>query len=409
VKTGRIYVAAVLFLAGVTLACAPAAAPAPTQAPAKPPAAAPAKPTEAAKPAAPAKPAEAAKPAAPAKPAEAAKPAQPASKSPPTTVAEIAMYDGPDRLQILEEGAKKEGKLNLYTTTIKDALGQPMLDAFAKKYPFIQVNYYRANADELRTRILDESKAGRNTFDLAEMSMGTMTLLLGDDVLVPFKSPMAAQYPEASKDPKGLWVETYSLFMGIGYNTNAISESESPKSFEDLLDPKWKGRMTLPASNLTIDWVGAIMETRGEEYFKQLVAQDFRYREVTSTALVNLIGSGEVVLNPTAQSKDVILNQRKGAPIAWNPTKPIVPNVTSISVSKTAPNPHAAMLWMDFRLSTADGEGARITQDQAYSSPALSEEVKKYDIIRLYQLPNYQEKYATWEGLLKNSIIRGGT
>jgi iron(III) transport system substrate-binding protein len=235
-----------------------------------------------------------------------------------------------------------------------------------------------------------------------------MTLLLGDDVLQPYKSPSADQYPADSKDPQGRYVETYSLFMGIGYNTNAISEAESPKSFEDLLDPKWKGKMTLPASNLTIDWVGAIMESRGEEFFKKLVAQDIRLREVSATALVNLIGSGEVVLNPTAQSKDVILNQRKGAPIGWNPTKPIVPNVTSISLSKTAPNPHAAMLWIDFRLSTADGDGATITMDQAYSSPALSEEAKKYDIIRLYQLPDYQNKYTTWEGLLKNSIIRGG-
>ena len=93
--------------------------------------------------------------------------AQPAQKK-PATAAELALYEGADRQQLLEEGARKEGKLTLYTVGILTQTVRPKVAAFEKKYPYIKVEIWRASNDELFARVFEEYMAGRHVVDVIE-------------------------------------------------------------------------------------------------------------------------------------------------------------------------------------------------------------------------------------------------
>ncbi len=108
----------------------------------------------------------------------------------PTTPAELALYKGSDRQQILEEGAKKEGSLVFYTSGILTQAVRPVVDAFMKKYPFIKVEIWRAGSESLVPRVFEESKAGKLGFDVIENTQtGYLLMQEMGGILQPFSSP----------------------------------------------------------------------------------------------------------------------------------------------------------------------------------------------------------------------------
>ena len=322
-------------------------------------------------------------------------------------VTALATYDGPDRQQILEEGARKEGRLTWYTSSIRETIGQPMMAAFTTKYPFLQVDYYRADGIELRPRLREEVRAGRPVADIFETTMPTMQLTTAEGLFQPYRSPSARDYPADTVEPRGYWVVTRELYPAIGFNTNVIPAADAPRSFEDFLDPRWTGKIALPHGDIPIAFVGMILESRGEEFLVQLGRQDVRMREVSQTALANLIASGEVALTPAMTSKDARALQAKGAPIGWNPAKPISPQRAAVALVKSAPHPHAALLMIDFMLSRAPGEGQEVFEKQTYGSPGRGEALQ-YELIDITVRPDIAERWEQWEGLLNKYIVRAG-
>src|SRR3989304_6666169 len=107
----------------------------------------------------------------------------------PTTAAELALYSGPDRQQILEEGAKKEGKLVFYTVGIVNQAVRPVIDAFQKKYPFIKVDIWRAGSNDLLPRLLEEYRAGKHQCDVIEGTQLLSILMHKEGMIQPFYSP----------------------------------------------------------------------------------------------------------------------------------------------------------------------------------------------------------------------------
>src|SRR3972149_2432849 len=124
-----------------------------------------------------------------------------AAQKRPTTVAELALYKGPDRQQILEEGAKKEGKITLYTTAVEVGGIRPLVDAFNKKYPYIKVGVWRAGGDQLAAKVFEEYKARRYVADLIGVSQYDEVIFRERGILQPFYSPALA-YIEEGAIPK---------------------------------------------------------------------------------------------------------------------------------------------------------------------------------------------------------------
>jgi len=164
----------------------------------------------------------------------------------------LRKYDGSgkEREQKLIDGAKKEGKVVVYSFTAVDQL-KPLLDEFQKKYPFITPEHYRANATGVFNKFATESRAGQTLADVIDISAGEAHTLGQMGLIDPYVSPSREGIPKDFMDEKGFWTAHYHFVIALGFNTQRIKPAEAPKSYEEFLNPKWKGRFSLdPADQI---------------------------------------------------------------------------------------------------------------------------------------------------------------
>src|SRR5580704_7795515 len=218
--------------------------------------------------------------------------AAPSAHAAPRTVAEIANYGGADRQQLLEDGARHEGALMLYATGTQI---QPLLDRFMRKYPYIKVAMPRASSVDVTRKVIEEYGAGLYQVDAYELSSYGLVVEREQGLLQPFTSPELADYDPGTIEPGRNWISVRESYLGIGYNTQKIRAEDAPKSYQDLLDAKWKSKMAISGSlSTSANWVGAMVIGLGIDYVRKLGQQDIRVYELTGRALANLTIAGEV-------------------------------------------------------------------------------------------------------------------
>ena len=313
----------------------------------------------------------------------------------PQTVEEIANYKGADRQSILETGTKKEGRLQIYTTFTQN---EPM-DAFRQKYPYIRVEVLPTTTTGATRRMMEEYKAGRHVVDLINQPTAALMELRNAGLLQPYHSPEMEKLQPDAVEADHYWADNYHSFVGLGFNTNEVSAAEAPRTYEDLLDPKWKGKMAVTGRPSALpNFVGTLLLIKGEDYVRRLGQQEPTVYDFSAQALANLIVSGEVALSPQVYSSHLSNSKRKGAPVEWRPLGPVFGQINGAALAKSAPNPHAAMLFNDFILSR---EGQMIMQMLGYSSPRtdLASEGTPEKVIDLYSQPNYQQEFEKWDAL----------
>ena len=172
------------------------------------------------------------------------------------------------------EGAKKEGKITWYTSLIVDQVVRPVKEAFEKKYPFIQIEHFRGNSERIVQKMFAEYQGKRYEVDIMD---GTVTapMVKKGGYLQRFYSPHLADYPAELKDPQGYWGVSNVYYFAVGYNTRMVKPNEVPKTYEDLLNPRWKGQMmwsTSRGSGAPM-MIGNILQTMGQEAGKGLFAK----------------------------------------------------------------------------------------------------------------------------------------
>lgn len=292
----------------------------------------------------------------------------------PTTPEEIARYQGTDRQQILEEGARKEGKLSWYTS-----LAGPIVDSlandFKRKYPFIQVDVFRGAENELLTRATQEAQAGQQVFDAIESPPTTIHLLADAKLLVPYHSPFLKNLPDSLKSgASGATVLSATVrvsYIGFGYNTTLIPAADVPKTLGDLLNPKLAGKMALAGSTTGKRWVGSVLRAMGEEKGKQFLSQlasqqKPKVQQISGKALMDLVAKGEFPASPTIFRDHVLqLAGQQGSPVKWIPLDPVVGNAGQGALAAKAPHPHAALLFVDYLFT----DGQKILEENFYSVP----------------------------------------
>ena len=328
------------------------------------------------------------------------------ARAAPGTVSEIANYAGADRQQMLEEGARREGALMLYATGTQI---QPLLDRFMQKYPFIKVAMPRAPSIDVTRKVIEEYGAGLYQVDAYELSSYGLVVPRAQGLLQPFTSPELASYETSAIEPGRNWVSVRESYLGIGYNTQKISAQDAPKSYQDLLDPKWKGKMAISGSLSTAaNWVGGMVISLGADYVKKLGQQDIRVYELSGRALANLMIAGEVPLSPTIYNSHVEASRAQGAPIAWNFPGPVAVTDTSTALALKAPHPHAAMLMIDFLLSQ---EGQAMYRELGYvpsRNGMAPKDLPALQKLYLTNRPNYVEEFEQWAALMQQTIFKGG-
>ena len=143
------------------------------------------------------------------------------------------------------EAAKKEGKVVLYGTVVPQAMAT-LFNAFEKKYG-IKVEYWRASANGVVDRAANEWRAGRPGFDAVEGNPGLNRTLKQEGALTKYVPPSAENFPDAFKDADSVLIPWRLIPISILYNTELVKPAERPRSLDDFIDPKWKGKLSIPS------------------------------------------------------------------------------------------------------------------------------------------------------------------
>src|SRR5215475_15462520 len=304
----------------------------------------------------------------------------------------------------LAAGAKKEGELNLYLSTdLSDANG--MMQAFRKKYPFIDVKFFRAGNDKLLNRILTETGAGKFNGDVILISSFEVRVLMQKKLLQKYLSPESRFYPEGFTDKDGYWTSVYSIPRVMAYNTKLVQPNAAPKTYEDLLQPKWKGNVGL-SDSAVLWYVGFLKfygDEKGREYMKKLSAQKPAFRD-SETVISQLLAAGEFPLGLTYSHQAVSL-KKKGAPVDWVRTmQPIVTGLKPISLSSKALYPNAGKLFIDLALSK-EGQELMRSFNRLPGRADVTSELKEG--AQLYPAdPRWGDNYGKYVGEFKEIFFK---
>jgi iron(III) transport system substrate-binding protein len=268
-------------------------------------------------------------------------------------LADVAAYQGADRDARLLQGARQEGQLILYSNAPTED-NSALIGAFQKKYG-IKVQLWRAGSEEIRQRVLAEAKAGRFDVDFILNNGPALEALHAEKLLHEVRSPHLADLIPQALPGHREWVGFCLNVLVQAYNTNLIDKTALPKTYDELLDPKWKGKLGIEVDDS--DWfaglTGELGEARGLKLFRDISARNGFSVRKGHTLLTNLVAAGEVPLALTVFNYTAEQLKRKGAPIDWFVIPPLVSMPNSIAVARNAPHPHAAVLFFDFVLSDA--------------------------------------------------------
>ncbi len=328
--------------------------------------------------------------------------------SAPVTAAQIALYQGADRGKLLIEGAKKEGAFTLYDS---HTWFRTIAKEFEKKYPFIKVSEYRSDGRTLIKRALEEIGAGQYIADVIATTGEQMDIMKREGVFLEHYIPDARHYPDDVK-VKGkngfYYIGHYETYASLGFNTSLIPPAEAPKSMTDLLNPKWKGKMSIVSTTTGTRWIGSTLETMGREFLERMADQEVKVQNMSGAALAGLVVSGEVPLSPTIFDANITQAKQKGAPVEWRPLEPVVTTVSYSGLTLKAPHPHAALLFLDYLHSK---EGQQMIMKGGLWSPRedigrLMQKFKKSYIDEKYSVEEAEKKYAEWDKLMQQLFIR---
>ncbi|MDP3672165.1 MAG: extracellular solute-binding protein [Telluria sp.] len=319
-------------------------------------------------------------------------------------MAALAQYEGADRTARLIEGARREGEVVLYTSlTVADmAVLNP---AFEKKYG-VKVKMWRAGADKILQRALTEAQGGRFDVDVLEASTPALESLYREKLLAPVKSPLHADLMEEAVPAHRGWVGARLNVFVHAYNTDLVKKEDLPKTYQDLLNARWKGKLGIESADE--DWFANVVSGLGEEkglkLFRNIVASNGISVRKGHTLLTNLVASGEVPFALTVYNFTAEQLRQKGAPLAWYVMQPAVARANGLGVARNAPHPHAALLYYDFMIGD---EGQRILASRDFLPTS-----KKFDSpfkdtkLKLVDPGQLLDEEAKWTGLYKDIFLK---
>ena len=270
---------------------------------------------------------------------------------------DVLTYRGPDREQKLVEGAKKEGQVVIYAAMIQNQAMRPMADGFGKKYPFIKLTTWRADSEDIVQKAAAEVRANNVVADLIE-GTGAGEQAVAANIAQPFYAPAVEGFAPAYRNPIGLWAPTRLSYYSIAYNTKQVASEKAPRTYADLLDPQWKGKIAwrigsstgtpLFLTNLRTAWG----EEKARAYFDKLKEQKIiNFGAGSARTLVDRVIAGEYAIALNIFAHHPLISKAKGAPVNSQLMDPVATTAATMSAVKGLHHPYAAMLLADYILS----------------------------------------------------------
>jgi len=264
----------------------------------------------------------------------------------------------PAELQVPQawiEGAKREGKVVVYGSDSPDNL-RGTIRAFNQRYPFITVEYTKAPTAVRYEKVPFSAKQGKPGVDLVTAIGGSTAVYVDSGVLMDLSNlPIWNSYPKETKLDGKYIAGPFVYHWSLAYNTNLVPKNEVPHSWEDLLQPKWKGKVAANSITRSVTFTPlwyAWGAEKATKFLEGLVANGLHNRKEGGDASVLLLAAGEFSLLVTAVEYKVYLDQKKGAPVEWVALDP-VPTTSGglMGALKDAPHPNALRVYVNWLLS----------------------------------------------------------
>ena len=250
----------------------------------------------------------------------------------------------------LVEGAKREREIVYYTTTTLDQ-SKRVVDRFEQKYPFIRTTLFRAGSGALVNKIFTEASVGRSSWDVMGGGVEKVSRTTERKLFASYRSSETQMIAHELVDKEGYWTAYYVTVYVLGWNTKLVKAEDVPRTYEALLNPKWKGLLSLDSEAYSM--LTGLKRIWGRDkaiaYFKRLAAQEPVVKR-GNTERVQLLAAGEYPLI-IGYSSGIQRMISMGAPIDWVALEPAVTQAAPIRVGAKAPHPNAARLFVDFLLS----------------------------------------------------------
>jgi iron(III) transport system substrate-binding protein len=317
----------------------------------------------------------------------------------------IFAYEGADRMERIAAAAKKEGTLTLYTTIAEKDL-PAILKPFEQKYG-VKVNVWRAGTDKVLQRTVLENRAKKYDVDAIHFGAPEMEALSREKILQAVTSPVHKDLAAGSVPKHREWAATILSVWVQAYNTGAVRKEDLPKTYADLLDPKWKGKLGIEVKN--DDWFATVVHLMGNEekglaFFRELVAKNGISPRQGHTLLTNMVVSGEVPMALTVYNYMPEQAKKKGAPIEWFALEPAVARANAVGVAKHAPHPNAALLFYEYLLGS-DGQKAMVSIDYVPTNTKVDSPLKGLKIVTTDPVRSLDEQ-AKWSKLYDEIVLK---
>lgn len=314
---------------------------------------------------------------------------------------ELALYQGADRQDKLLELAKKEGELSVYH--VYPAL-PALMAAFTKKYG-LKVKAWRSGSEAVLQRVMAETRGGRHEVDIVQNNAPENEAAFREKLLQELGSPHLKDLMPAAVPAHRHWAGITLDIWTAGYNTNLVKKDELPRSYKDLLDPRWKGKLAIEANNHI--WFSSLLAELGEEagkrLFEGIVATNGISVRKGHSVLTNLVASGDIPLALTVYSWIPEQLKKKNAPVENWPIQPLLAQPSTIAILKRAPNPASALLFVDFML----GEGQKVLAENSFvpTSRLIDSPISQWQI-KLIDPARALDMHEKWEKAFDEMILK---
>ena len=309
-----------------------------------------------------------------------------------------------DRADKLLAAARKEGTFTWYTSFAEKDI-PPVVEPFEKKYG-VKVRTWRASTEKVLQRTLQETAARRYDVDLIHMSAPEMEALHREKVLQPVNSPAFRQLLPGALPDHREWVTTLLTVWVQAYNTNAFKKSDLPKTYRDLLDPRFKGKLGIEVEDQ--EWFSTVALSMGEQqgiqFFRDLVAKNGISLRKGHTLLTNLVVSGEVPFALTVYNYMAEGAKKKGAPVDWIALDPAVARGNGQGIAARAPHPNAAAVFYDYFLTEAQPTIVKLDYVPINSTLPSPLKSMPYNIV---DATKTLDEMSKWGKLYDEIIIKG--
>ena len=317
----------------------------------------------------------------------------------------LAALPAAAQTQTLVDAARKEGTLTFYTTIAEKDL-PVIVQPFEKKYG-IKVNVWRAGTDKVLQRTIQEARANRNDADVIHYGSPEMEALAREKILKAVDDPVQKDLMPGAVPAHKQWAATILSVWVQAYNTNAVKKADLPKTWEDLLDPKWKGKLGIEAKD--DDWFASVVqlmggEPKGLDFFRKLADTNGISVRKGHTLLNNMVVSGEVPLALTVYNYMPAQAKEKGAPIDWFVIEPAIARSNAVGVAAKAKHPNAALLFYEYLLGP-EGQKAMTSIDYVPTNTKIESPLKGVKIISTDPARSLDES-EKWSKLFEEIIAK---